>query len=415
MEQRIRRLNSAALDPARAVVIEACAGSGKTWLLVSRIVRLLLAGVRPSEILAITFTRKAAQEMQARLHEWLHFLAIGSDAEIKQFLRDREIPEGEIDSVLLRARALFETFLTDQPGITVSTFHGWFLQLLKRAPLAAGSASGANLVDQESPLIDEAWELFAEGLQRQPDSPVAVALNWLLENYGLASTRSLLTAFVNKRAEWWAFTRASQEPVQFALENLLGAMTVAPDDDVIEAMFAEPSMGNALDEYADLLERNEVKSDMERATELRLALVEANLSRRFDLVWPVLMTGDGNLRARKATDTGRRRLGDDGQQRLLTLHGQIGGALERARALLDEQIVYRLNEAGLLCGTELLMRYESIKRNRGVIDYADVEWKSWLLLTTSDYAEYMHYRLDARYRHILLDEFHDTNPLQWLI
>ncbi len=415
MEQQIRQLNSAALDPAHSAVVEACAGSGKTWLLVSRIVRVLLAGVRPSEILAITFTRKAAQEMQARLHEWLHFLAVGSDLEIKQFLRDRELPEGEINAALPRARALFETFLTDQPGITVSTFHGWFLQLLKRAPLAAGSGNGASLVDQESSLIDEAWELFAEGLQRQPDSEVAVALNRLLENYGLASTRSLLTAFVNKRTEWWAFTRTSPEPVQFVLEKLRDAMAVSPDEDVIEAMFAEPSLGNALDEYANLLERNEVKTDVERARDLRRASGEADAARRFDLVWPVLMTGNGDLRVRKSTDAARRRLGDDGQQRLLSLHGEIGGVLERTRALLDEQNVYRLNAAGLCCGAELLKRYESIKRNRGFIDYADVEWRSWLLLTTSDYAEYMHYRLDARYRHILLDEFQDTNPLQWQI
>jgi ATP-dependent helicase/nuclease subunit A len=45
-EQQIRELNAIALNPANSVVIEACAGSGKTWLLVSRIVRLLLAGVR---------------------------------------------------------------------------------------------------------------------------------------------------------------------------------------------------------------------------------------------------------------------------------------------------------------------------------------------------------------------------------
>ena len=64
-----------ALDPTQSVVVEACAGSGKTWLLVSRIVRLLIAGVAPSEILAITYTRKAAQEMQARLNDWLRLLA----------------------------------------------------------------------------------------------------------------------------------------------------------------------------------------------------------------------------------------------------------------------------------------------------------------------------------------------------
>ena len=64
-----------ALDPAHSVVVEACAGSGKTWLLASRIVRLLLAGVAPGEILAITFTRKAAREIEERVVDWLRLLA----------------------------------------------------------------------------------------------------------------------------------------------------------------------------------------------------------------------------------------------------------------------------------------------------------------------------------------------------
>ncbi len=78
--------NHIALNPQNSVVVEACAGSGKTWLLVSRIVRLLLDGVKPGEILAITFTRKAAQEMQARLHEWLHLLAVQDDDDGKKIL-----------------------------------------------------------------------------------------------------------------------------------------------------------------------------------------------------------------------------------------------------------------------------------------------------------------------------------------
>ncbi len=104
-------------------------------MLVSRIVRLLLAGVTPSEILAITFTRKAAQEMATRLREWLHELATVDDEKAREFLRQREVPGDKIESVLPRARSLFEQLLTHQPPITITTFHSWFLQMLRRAPL----------------------------------------------------------------------------------------------------------------------------------------------------------------------------------------------------------------------------------------------------------------------------------------
>ncbi len=414
-EQKIRELNAIALNPENSVVIEACAGSGKTWLLVSRVIRLMLAGVRPSEILAITFTRKAAQEMQARLHEWLHLLATAGDDEVRRFLRDRELVEEQIDDLIPRARALFEDFLVDQPGITINTFHGWFLQLLKRAPLAAGAASGTNLVERTFPLIGNAWESFAEALQHNPDSPVAHALNWLFESYGLENTRSLLTNFLAKRADWWAYTSKSEDPVTSALQDMRLQMPVAPDEDVVTTLFRDGAFNGEILEYADLLERNATDTDVGLAAKLRVACEEQSVAARFEPICSVLFRLDGKPRARKANSKTEQRLGADGQQRLLALHATICHELAEVRAKRVEQFVYRLNEAALLCGNELLERYQSIKRERGLIDYTDVEWRTWSLLTTSDYAEYMQYRLDARYKHILLDEFQDTNPLQWQI
>src|SRR5690606_37641197 len=78
-----------AIDPARCVAVDACAGSGKTTLLVRRIARCLLEGAEPESILAITFTRAAAQEMQVRIRGLLRRLAFDSDEQVLDLLRDQ--------------------------------------------------------------------------------------------------------------------------------------------------------------------------------------------------------------------------------------------------------------------------------------------------------------------------------------
>ena len=80
-----------ACDPQRHVVVEACAGAGKTWMLVSRILRALLEGTAPQEILAITFTKKAAGEMRQRLMEWLEDFAQADDERLRKELLMRGV------------------------------------------------------------------------------------------------------------------------------------------------------------------------------------------------------------------------------------------------------------------------------------------------------------------------------------
>ena len=185
-----------ALDPTRSVVVEACAGSGKTWLLASRIVRLLLGGVAPGEILAITFTRKAAREIEERVVDWLHFLATGDETQVADFLAERGVVA---DSLLVRsARGLYERVLAAQSGLAVSTFHGWFLQLVDAAPLSANLA-GATLVDSDSRLFDELWQSFAADLQKTPDADITQSFVRLLGDVGLDSTRQLIRRALDRR------------------------------------------------------------------------------------------------------------------------------------------------------------------------------------------------------------------------
>ena len=87
----------AALRPAASCVVQACAGSGKTWLLASRMLRVLLAGAAPGSILALTFTRKAAQEMRTRLETWLAHLAVTDADDACSFLCQRGMDVAEAE------------------------------------------------------------------------------------------------------------------------------------------------------------------------------------------------------------------------------------------------------------------------------------------------------------------------------
>lgn len=412
-EDRQHQLSVRALDPARSVVIEACAGSGKTWMLVSRILRLLLAGAAPSQILAITFTRKAAQEMATRLRAWLYELATARDDDARKFLRDRAVPDDQIESALPKARLLYEHFLTAHPTITIATFHSWFLQLLRRAPLDAGALGDVHLVEQTSSLVDEAWQIFASRLQREPDSAAARGLDRLFRDCGLDNTRRLLTKFLHRRADWWAYTHGHRDPVGLALARIRKDMQVAPDADVAGPLLSDPALQFEIGEYAGLLARN-TRSDQEHAR--RLGEEHADPMRRFESMCAVVLTdrGKGAPRSRTASDAQAGRLGAAGETRLLDLHARLGARLQEACRSLADQASYRFNEAALHCGVALLEAYRRVKRERQVIDYADIEWDAWRLVSVSDHAIYMHYKLDSRFHHILLDEFQDTNPLQWL-
>ena len=184
--ERARR----ALDPARSVVVEACAGSGKTWLLVSRLLRLLLAGARPGEILAITYTRKAAREIEERLRQWLRLLAVAPEGEALAFLTDRGLESAAALALLPRARGLLEAVFAAEPPITITTFHGWFARILGAAPFGSGLA-GYRLAEAEAPLLEEAWARFARQCAVEPAGEEAAALLRLFAGVGNGRTRAL--------------------------------------------------------------------------------------------------------------------------------------------------------------------------------------------------------------------------------
>jgi len=122
-----------AANPQINATVTASAGSGKTWMLVTRILRLLLSGAEPGSILALTFTRKAAAEMQQRLSERLYQLATVENAELIQLLKELDLDTG----YTLKARNLYEAHQYCDYPVRTLTFHSFCQDLLSRFPLQA--------------------------------------------------------------------------------------------------------------------------------------------------------------------------------------------------------------------------------------------------------------------------------------
>ena len=411
-----------ALDPHASCVVEACAGSGKTWLLVGRIVRLLLAGAVPSEILAITFTRKAAQEMRMRLAADLQEMAFAPAARVEELLCQRGIDAAKARALVPSARALYERVLAAEIGPTIDTFHGWFLRLLKCAPLDAGVPFAPSMLEHTDRLRSDAWQLFSRRMSEPHYAGVRAAYLEMVARLGAKNTNDTLDDLLQRRADWWSFTAAAAEsPVQRAVRPMREALINAEfDPDVMPATgLRGPRFMNAIRAFLPLLcalptTAQTVTGPCARL-EAGVEALEHDVQSAFALFRDGLYTLDGKLRRDLQPDRACRKLLQTATDRYCLAWEALIAEFSRISQAQDEFDAIRLNEVALTAGQALIGVYEELKARQQQLDFTDLEWHAWRLLGDEDHAAYVQSRLDARYRHVLIDEFQDTNPVQWQV
>ncbi|OGT18866.1 MAG: hypothetical protein A2V90_02715, partial [Gammaproteobacteria bacterium RBG_16_57_12] len=387
-------------------------GSGKTWQLVTRIVRLLLDGNRPESILAITFTRKAAAEMLVRLNERLFELACLDDAGLMDALGKMQLTPDE--RTLARARNLYEELLCAPRTVRTSTFHAFCQDILRNFPLEADVPPGFELLDKTGDLIREAWAaLFSEATQL-PDGAIAKILEDLFEICsGLHGTQSLLNSFLEHRGDWWAFTQGAADPVGHASGILQGQLGIDPAHDPL-MNFPAPDLKALLAEFAALLATHATQTNLKYQQLIITALHELPTAPlRYENIKEALFTGEGTPRLRKVSGVQAKALGEAGVTRILELHEHIVRALQALEDQLNSLATYRISQAWFSAGSRLLEHFQRIKAERRLLDFTDLEWQAYLLLCHEDNAHWIQYKLDQRINHLLVDEFQDTNPTQW--
>ena len=379
-----------ATDPANNVVLEASAGTGKTTVLVSRYVNLLRAGVDPSNILAITFTRQAAAEMRDRIIGQLRRLADGPRAERDRWrgLRDR---------------------LGD---VAVSTIDAFCLSLLREFPLEADLDPGFGMTDEtEAPrLVQQALDrtLAACGALAADDLAVAMVLARL----GPGRVRTALAHLVERRlvapAALQRFLMAGPRGLtaegagrQAAarLARLLAGVDGGLDRFLADGPAAHPRF-RAL---AQALPRLAARAESDPET----------LGPVLDRVRDYFLTASGQPRKRFTPFRAEQCRSAAAWRRHCGLARSVAPAVAEVLAAFDRDVNVVLARGVQRIFAIAVSEYERELAARSVLDFSGVLARSLDLLRRMDEFAQSRYRLESRYHHVLVDEFQDTSRAQW--
>jgi ATP-dependent helicase/nuclease subunit A len=397
-----------ASDPRAQVWLSASAGTGKTQVLVARVLRLLLRpGTDPSAILCLTFTKAGAAEMANRLSERLaHWVRLDESALKKELFALGE--DNNDPRVLKRARGLFARVLDARGGLRIQTIHSFAQSLLASFPLEAGLTPGMRQLEgrEEAALARRVLADLVTQAEREGRQSLIANLQALSRRLGEEGAESFLRDCAR------AQDAMEQLPAGVApfVRRALGI-----DVEDIEAHIAE-QCGDALFDLASLEQVAAANREWgTKAGESRAAAIgrwrglspgeRANALEELHSVWA---TAKGDPRSCKPGQAPQ----VDGYADLAArLHGRCKELIElRVRARLAD-----LFAAALEVGREYARAYAEAKRAAGVVDFDDLIRATVRLLREPGMGEWIRFKLDQATDHILVDEAQDTNASQWEI
>src|ERR1043166_7055996 len=241
----IREAQARASDPKASAFVSANAGSGKTHVLVQRVIRLLLAGVPPEKILCITFTKAAAANMAERVFTTLGHWVTLDDDKLDEAIRDAGIAH---PSAKLRksARELFASALETPGGLKVQTIHALCTRLLQQFPFEANVPARFAVLDErdQNDMMERANLKVLLDASREPDSAIGKALNVAMASAADVTFKEVVREACLSRDHFMAWTDAAGG-AEAANAQLCAALGVDPDDrieDVERAIVDGPNL-----------------------------------------------------------------------------------------------------------------------------------------------------------------------------
>ncbi len=408
--KRLTPDQAAATAPNHSIWVGASAGTGKTYVLTARVLRLMLTGTPAERILCLTFTKAAAAEMSTRIYAQLGEWTGLADQTLAASIWARANERAD-DEMLVRARGLFAEVLDLPGGLKVQTIHSFCQSLLGRFPAEANLSPRFQVMDERTTreLLEDALERVLAAAGEQGDKKISEALSRIAVQVSEQGFSDLMAAVAKERGHFRRLLKRlhGEEGVAAATLEALGLP--AECDDLSVQLTA------GLD-GAGLLALAQALADGSPAEQARAAAIGeflapeegAERAARFRAHKAVFLTAKDEPRASVATKPTLER-----QPALEQVIANETARLEAAAQRLKLLQAARNSVAFTRLAAAVLEVYQRAKRRRGLVDYDDLILTTDRLLQRPGIAPWILYKLDGGIDHILVDEAQDTNPEQW--
>jgi len=423
-----------ASNPRKSFIVQAPAGSGKTELLTQRFLVLLSCVSQPEEILAITFTKKSAAEMRARIIEALKRAAHEPEPELAHAKKTWQLAK----KVLEQDQRLNWNLLANPNQLRVQTIDSFNASLTKKLPILSHFGAAPEIGEDPEALYRQAVQEFLSHLEENLAWSDAIATLLTHMDNDLNSVESLLISLLAQRDQWLPYiTLNSDDP---SLRNRLEAHLSSIVTDILEQ----------LNEYFPQLLKAEITSLARyAATNLVANQIDSRINCCIDLMdfprpvladmtyWlglsELLLTRDDNWRKRIDKNTGfpasstyknpaEKKQADDCKLRFSELienlkqHDDLHASLVELRCA--PMICYHENQWQTLEALHQVLRIvvaqlTLIFQQHKKIDYIENAHAALASLGSEDAPTDLSLALDYQIKHILIDEFQDTSNSQY--
>ena len=405
----VREAQAKASDPSTSAFVAANAGAGKTHVLVSRVIRLLLDGVSPEKILCITFTKAAAANMAQRVFETLGRWVTLDDAALDVAILATGATKPSVKT-RERARELFACALETPGGLKVQTIHALCTRLLQQFPFEANVPARFAVLDDrdQSEMMERANLAVLLEASNAPDSAVGRALATAMAYAADVTFKEVVREACLSREHFlaWADQAGGVEAARAQLALTLGVTADDKLPDIERDIVDGPHLPRARWKHAAATFMSGSKTDQDQANRL-LAALDLDGGAQLEIYFSVFLTQ--SLEPRKALLT--KKLGDAQPGLAQTLSDEasrLASLLEKRRAIIQRD----RTEALLTIASTVASHYRAEKQQRGLLDYDDLIDKTLAMLANVS-SGWVHYKLDRGVDHVLIDEAQDTSPRQW--